>query len=40
MLRRIISTAERTVTRAGNKITIDTGDAIRERPLLTGIDVP
>jgi hypothetical protein len=32
MLRRIISTAERTVTRSGNKKTIDMGDAIRERP--------
>jgi len=31
MLRRIIPTAERTVTRGGNK-TIDKGDAIRERP--------
>jgi hypothetical protein len=31
-LRRIIPTAERTVTRGGNK-TIDNGDAIRERPL-------
>jgi hypothetical protein len=30
-LRRIIPTAERTVTRGGNK-TIDNGDAIRERP--------
>jgi hypothetical protein len=30
MLRRIIPTAERTVTRGGNK-TIDKGDAIRER---------
>jgi hypothetical protein len=32
MLRRIVSTAERTVTRGGNKETIDMGDAIRERP--------
>ncbi len=31
MLRRIIPTAERTVTRGGNK-TIDKGGAIRERP--------
>ena len=30
ILRRIIPTAERTVTRGGNK-TIDKGDAIRER---------
>jgi hypothetical protein len=30
MLRRIIPTAERTVTRGGNK-NIDKGDAIRER---------
>jgi len=39
MLRRIIPTAERTVTRGGNK-TIDKGDAIRERPHLDGIKVP
>jgi hypothetical protein len=38
-LRRIIPTAERTVTRDGNK-TIDKGDAIRERPHLSGIKVP
>jgi len=31
MLRRIIPTAERTVTRGSDK-TIDKGDAIRERP--------
>ena len=31
MLRRIVPTAERTVTRGGNK-TIDKGNAIRERP--------
>ena len=39
MLRRIIPTAERTVTRGGNK-TIDKGDAIRERLPLLGIDAP
>jgi len=39
MLRRIIPTAERTVTRGGNK-TIDKGGAIRERPHLDGIKVP
>jgi hypothetical protein len=33
-------TAERTVTRGSNKKTIDKGDAIRERPLLSGIEVP
>jgi hypothetical protein len=32
MLRRIIPTAKRTVTRGSNKKTIDKGDAIRERP--------
>jgi hypothetical protein len=31
MLRRIIPTAERTVTRGGDKKNIDEGDAIRER---------
>ena len=31
MLRRIIPTAERTVTRGGDKKIIDGGDAIRER---------
>jgi hypothetical protein len=31
MLRRTIPTAERTVTRGGDK-TVDKGDAIRERP--------
>ena len=40
MLRRIIPTAKRTVTRGSNKKTIDKGDAIRERPLLSGIEVP
>jgi hypothetical protein len=39
MLRRIIPTAERTVTRGGNK-TIDKGGAIRERPHPNGIRVP
>ncbi len=32
MLRRIIPTAERTVTRGSNKKAIDKGEAIRERP--------
>jgi hypothetical protein len=32
MLRRIIPTAERTVTRGSKKRAIDKGDAIRERP--------
>jgi hypothetical protein len=39
MLRRITPTAKRTMTRNGDK-TIDKGDAIRERPLLSGIEVP
>jgi hypothetical protein len=39
-LRRIIPTAERTVTRRGDKKIIDKGDAIRERPQLSGIEVP
>jgi hypothetical protein len=39
MLRRTIPTAERTVTRGGDK-TIDKGDAIRKRPLVNGIIVP
>jgi hypothetical protein len=37
MLRRIIPTAERTVTRGSNKKTIDKGDAIRERPRLARV---
>jgi hypothetical protein len=37
MLRRIVPTAERTVTRGGDKKIIDKGDAIRERrPLIKG----
>jgi hypothetical protein len=37
MLRRIVPTAERTVTRGGDKKIIDKGDAIRERrPIIKG----
>jgi hypothetical protein len=37
MLRRIIPTAERTVTRGSKKRAIDKGDAIRERPSLARV---
>lgn len=39
MLRRIIPTAERTVTRGGDN-TIDKGGAIRERPRMAGLPRP